>query len=293
MESKIKDKKCSHHKNTIFSFYCFDDKEFLCSKCFKEHKKHNIEIIDDLKEKTLFFKSLNKMYLTLNDYYLKVKKVLEKVKSEIEVSLKTINEKIADLQKSAPPDESKSIFSLSFNEYEKISTISEILKKTHELSDDLGDLTKEIKSNHAYKNFRLISKSVKVLESSKEYPAHPLDIMFGRKNNAEFALFDGCKNHFLVLDLGEYCFLKKIKIGIDNYDCSLKNFKVQIKNDIGKWEDAGNFICAQFGFNPNIQEFSINKETQFVRMDLIDGWGTQSGNFIMIKFLGFEIGDIL
>ena len=293
MEPKIKDKKCSHHKNTIFSFYCFDDKEFLCSKCFKDHKKHNIEIIDDLKEKTLFFKSLNKMYLSLTDYYLKVKKILEKVKSEIEISLKTINEKLVDLQKSSQPDESKSVFSLSFNEYERISTISEILKKTHELSDELGDLTKEIKSNHIYKNFRLISKSVKVLESSKEYPAHPLDIMFGRKNNAEFTLFDGSKNHFLVLDLGEYCFLKKIKIGIDNYDCSLKNFKVQIKNDIGKWEDAGNFICAQFGFNPNTQEFSINKETQFVRMDLIDGWGTQSGNFIMIKFLGFEIGDIL
>ena len=293
MEPKVKDKKCSHHKNTIFSFYCFDDKEFLCSKCFKEHKKHNIEIIDDLKEKSLFFKSLNKMFLTLTDYYLKVKSILEKVKNEIEDSLIIINEKIEDLKKSSAPEEGKSIFSLSFNEYEKISVITEILKKTHELSDDLGDLTKEIKSNHIFKNFRVISKSVKILESSKEYPAHPLDIMFGRKNNAEFSLFDGCKNHFLVLDLGEYCFLKKIKIGVDNYDCSLKNFKVQIKNEIGKWEDAGSFICAQYSFNQNLQDFTINKETQFVRIDLIDGWGVKSGNFILIKFLCFEVGDIL
>jgi len=293
MEPKVKDKKCSHHKNTIFSFYCFDDKEFLCSKCFKEHKKHNIEIIDDLKEKSLFFKSLNKMFLTLTDYYLKVKSILEKVKNEIEDSLIIINEKIEDLKKSSAPEEGKSIFSLSFNEYEKISVITEILKKTHELSDDLGDLTKEIKSNHIFKNFRVISKSVKILESSKEYPAHPLDIMFGRKNNAEFSLFDGCKNHFLVLDLGEYCFLKKIKIGVDNYDCSLKNFKVQIKNEIGKWEDAGSFICAQYSFNQNLQDFTINKETQFVRIDLIDGWGVKSGNFILVKFLCFEVGDIL
>lgn len=293
MEPKVKDKKCSHHKNTIFSFYCFDDKEFLCSKCFKEHKKHNIEIIDDLKEKSLFFKSLNKMFLSLTDYYLKVKSILEKVKNEIEDSLIIINEKIEDLKKSSAPEEGKSIFSLSFNEYEKISVITEILKKTHELSDDLGDLTKEIKSNHIFKNFRVISKSVKILESSKEYPAHPLDIMFGRKNNAEFSLFDGCKNHFLVLDLGEYCFLKKIKIGVDNYDCSLKNFKVQIKNEIGKWEDAGSFICAQYSFNQNLQDFTINKETQFVRIDLIDGWGVKSGNFILVKFLCFEVGDIL
>ena len=293
MEPKVKDKKCSHHKNTIFSFYCFDDKEFLCSKCFKEHKKHNIEIIDDLKEKSLFFKSLNKMFLNLTDYSLKVKSILEKVKNEIEDSLIIINEKIEDLKKSSAPEEGKSIFSLSFNEYEKISVITEILKKTHELSDDLGDLTKEIKSNHIFKNFRVISKSVKILESSKEYPAHPLDIMFGRKNNAEFSLFDGCKNHFLVLDLGEYCFLKKIKIGVDNYDCSLKNFKVQIKNEIGKWEDAGSFICAQYSFNQNLQDFTINKETQFVRIDLIDGWGVKSGNFILVKFLCFEVGDIL
>lgn len=293
MEPKVKDKKCSHHKNTIFSFYCFDDKKFLCSKCFKEHKKHNIEIIDDLKEKSLFFKSLNKSGQSLTDYYLKIQKVLEKVKIDIQESLNIINKKIEELKQSAPPGEGKNIFSLSFNEYEKISIITEILKKTHELSDDLGDLTKEIKSNHIYANFRTINKSVKILEHSKEYPAHPLDVMLGKKNNVDYSLFDGINNHFLVLDLGEYCFLKNIKIGVDNFDCSLKNFNVQIKNEIGKWEEAGNFVCAQFSLNPNIQEFSINKETQFVRIDIIDNWGVQSGNFILIKLLCFEVGDIL
>ena len=69
----MSDKTCSIHKNTNFSFYCFDDKEFLCSKCFKEHKKHNIEIIDDLKEKSLFLKSLNKTGKSLPDFYDKMK----------------------------------------------------------------------------------------------------------------------------------------------------------------------------------------------------------------------------
>ena len=68
MELSINEKKCSHHKNTFFSFYCFDDKEFLCSKCFKAHKKHNIEIIDDLKEKSLFLKSLNKTGQSLTEF---------------------------------------------------------------------------------------------------------------------------------------------------------------------------------------------------------------------------------
>ena len=87
--------------------------------------------------------------------------------------------------------------------------------------------------------------------------------------------------------------MKNIKIGVDNYDCSIKNFKVEIKNEIGKWEDAGNFVCAHYKINPNIQEFNINKETQFVRINFIDNWGTQSGNFILVKILCFEVGDIL
>ena len=293
MDSKYIGKRCFNHKDTIFSFYCFDDTKFLCSKCFKEHKSHNIEIVDDLKEKSLFLKSLNKSGKSLLDYYIKIGKFLEKIKSELEASLEVINSKIEELQHSAPPGEMKNIFSLQFNDYEKIRAITEILKKTHELSDELLGLTNEIKANHIYTNFRLISKSVKILEHSKEYPSHPLDIMFGRNNNAEFSLFDGVNNHFLVLDLGDYYFLKNIKIAVHNFDCSLKNFKVHIKNDILKWEEAGSFVCAQFNENQNIQEFNINKETQYVRLDLIDNWGTQSGNFILIKFLCFEIGDII
>ena len=111
MELSIGDKSCSHHKNIIYSFYCFDDKEFLCSKCFKDHKKHNIEIIDDLKEKSLFIKSLAKTGQSLIEFYSKIKKVLESVKQEIEESLLTINNKLDDLKQSAPPGDFKNIFS--------------------------------------------------------------------------------------------------------------------------------------------------------------------------------------
>ena len=167
------------------------------------------------------------------------------------------------------------------------------MKKTQKLGDQLLDLNKEIKSQHIYTNFRIINQSVKVLEHSKEYPTHPLDIMLGKKSNVEYSLFDGNSNHFIVVDLGEFVFLKNIKISVDNFDCSLKNFKVQTKNEIGKWEDVGNFVCAQYNINPNLQEFTINKETQFVKIEFIDNWGVQNGNFILIKVLCFEIGDIL
>ena len=291
MYSTVFKKRCFYHKDTAFSFFCFDDKKILCSKCFKDHKKHSIEIIDDLKERTLFLKSLNKKGQSLIEYYLEIKTVLEKVKSEIEESLNIINQKIEELKNSTPLGEIKNIFSLTFDDYEKISTINEILKKTHVLSDTLGDLSKEIKTQHNYSNFRIISQSVEILEHSKEYPTHPLDIMLGKNNTKEYSLFDGVNHHFLVLNLGEYCLLKNIIIGVDVYDCSLKNFKVKIKNEIGKWEEVGKFVCDMKEVQ-NKQEFTINKETQFVRIDLIDNWGVQSGNFILIKSLAFQIADI-
>ena len=51
MEVPVYQKKCDNHKEINIAFYCFDDNSYLCTKCFKEHKKHNIEIVDDLKEK--------------------------------------------------------------------------------------------------------------------------------------------------------------------------------------------------------------------------------------------------
>ena len=293
MDLKLREKKCDKHKVQNFTFYCFDDQSFLCSKCFKDHKKHNIEIIDDLREKSLLFKSLNKSGTSLNDYYLKVKKVLEEVKTNLEESLNTINKKLEELKQSAPPGEGKNIFSLSYNEYEKISTITEIIKKTHQMSDELGNLSKELKKHHVYTNFRTINKEVQILDHSKEYPGHPLDIMLGKKNSQEYSLFDGVTNHFLILDLGDYYFLKSVKIAVDNFDCSLKNFKVFIKNDIGVWEEAGTFVCEEYDENSKLQEFNINKEAQIVKLDLIDSWGIQSGNFLLIKQLSFEIGDII
>lgn len=40
----FQNQKCSIHQNVPFEFFCFDDRTFLCGKCFKEHKKHKMEI---------------------------------------------------------------------------------------------------------------------------------------------------------------------------------------------------------------------------------------------------------
>ena len=48
-----------------------------------------------------------------------------------------------------------------------------------------------------------------MLEHSKEYPAHPLGNVLSKRSNAEYSLFDGANNHFIIIDLGEFFFFEK------------------------------------------------------------------------------------
>ena len=62
--------KCSVHSTVPFAFYCFDDKTFLCGKCFKDHKKHKLEIKEDLMLKaSLYSQSGSKTTVNLLDKY--------------------------------------------------------------------------------------------------------------------------------------------------------------------------------------------------------------------------------
>ena len=51
----FQNQKCSIHQNVPFEFFCFDDRTFLCGKCFKEHKKHKMEIKEDLYTKASIY----------------------------------------------------------------------------------------------------------------------------------------------------------------------------------------------------------------------------------------------
>ena len=82
MDVQIEEKKCDNHKEINIAFYCFDDNSSLCSKCFKEHKKHNIEIIDDLKEKDKIYKSLITSKLIFHRLLFKSKNNFRKIRAK-------------------------------------------------------------------------------------------------------------------------------------------------------------------------------------------------------------------
>ena len=256
MEEPIEQKKCDNHKEINIAFYCFDDNSFLCSKCFKEHKKHNIEIIDDLKEKDKIYKSLIASKLNFTEYYTKVKLILEKLQQNLQKTIQFISKNLDELKNSAPPSESKSIFSLSYKEYEHIGFITELISKIKTMSSKLDEASK-------------------ILKKQKEY-----------------TLFDGAKEHFIILDFGKVYFLKNIQIGITRHDCSLKEFYIFIKNKNGEWENTGKYVCKPYNDKLGLQVFNIGREAQFIKMELLNTWGIKSGNYILIKKIFFEIADI-
>ena len=293
MDEPIELKKCDNHKEVNIAFYCFDDNSFLCSKCFKEHKKHNIEIIDDLKEKDKIYKSLIASKLNFTDYYIKIKQILEKLQQNIQKVLQFISTKLDDLKNSAPPSELKSIFSLSYSEYEHIGHITELNSKIKSMLTKLDEANKILKKQKEYVNFRAISKEIKIVEKSKTLPEFPIDIIFDKDNRQEYTLFDGAKDHFMILDLGKLYFLKNIQIGITQHDCSLKEFYLFIKNKNGEWENTGKYVCNPYKDKLGLQVFNVGREAQVIKMELLNTWGTNSGNYILIKKIFFVIADII
>ena len=285
MDPTIEQRKCDNHKEINIAFYCFDDNSYLCSKCFKEHKKHNIEIVDDLKEKDKVYKSLLAAKLNFTEYYIKIKKILEKVQTNIQQTIQFITKKMEDLKNASNPGEIKSIFSLSYKEYEHIGFISDLNSTIKDMIHKLEEGTKILKKQSEYINFRAINKEVQVIEKSRLLPEFPIDIMFERDSSQEYT--------YIVCDLGKIYYLKNIQIGITAHDCSLKDFYVLTKNRKGEWEKVSKFLCKPYNDKLGLQEFFIGKETQFVRMELSSTWGTKSGNYILIKKIFFEVADIV
>ena len=68
-------------------------------KMFQRTKKHNIEIIDDLKEKDKIYKSLVASKLNFTDYYSKVKVILEKLEQNIQKNNSIYFQKIRGFKK--------------------------------------------------------------------------------------------------------------------------------------------------------------------------------------------------
>ena len=282
--------KCVNHQDKNPNFFCFDEKVLLCDACFKEHRKHNIEVISEIKKNDILFHSLvQKKSITEN--LIEIRTHLTKIKEDIDAKLTKINNLINALNKIKLSSWGTPVYKLSYTEYESIELYCSIIGSFNDFVKLITEFTNSKK--RVYKNFYEIDKEVDIIEHSKEHKTFNLNGMLG-KNKECFSLFNGTKNNYAVFDLNNFYYLKEILISVkQKYKCVLKNFEVFIKNKKDKWEKVGHFCCKDNTYEEDIQLFPIQKETQFVKINFIDTYPHPGeSDTMLIKKLSFIVADI-
>jgi len=282
---------CYKHKGINSNFYCFDNDKFLCNHCFKEHRNHNLEVISEIEKNEMIYNKLNendKMNESLNG----IKKILNELKNDVEKKLNDINNILSFLRNYTFTPNFKNAYSLNYKEYENLEDYVNLIFSLDELDDTVAKL-KKYKIKNEYINFREMDKEVNIIENSNVNMNLSFDIKLGEKSDIS-PLNEDKNNHFAIFDLKKNLYLKEILIsGKQNNGYVLKNFKVSTKNKDGKWEEVNSFIYQDNKNEEDIQEFPIERETQFVKIDFIDSWSNDGGNNILIKKLSFKVADII
>ena len=185
-----------------------------------------------------------------------------------------------------------------------------IIEKLYGLYDELKRENKEIKSqneklqkrldeienksliSHLKKNnFRWINNEVNIVDNSKFYEDFQPNIMIKTNKQEAYSLTDGNRNHYVEFSFKTIYYLKSIRISVDCYDCSLKNFRVETISPNGEKINVGTFTRSKYEDNKGFQEFDIEKECKGVKLYLIDNWGEGGGNYILIKEISFYVSD--
>ena len=283
--------KCVNHQDKVSNFFCFDEKVLLCDTCFKEHKRHNIEVKSEIKKNEIFYQNISKKN-SITDNLITIKNQLIEIKADIEKKLDKINKVIASFNNKKSSKWGTPLYNLSYTEYESIELYCSIFESLKELVKKMTQITNNKKIN--YKNFFELNKEVDIIEHSEEHKTFNLCGMLG-KNKEFLSLFEGSKNHFAIFDLNNWYYLKYILISVkQKYKCVLKNFEVSIKNKNNKWEKIGKFCCKDNNYKEENQMFPIERETQFVKMNFIDAYPHPGENDnILIKKLSFIVAEVI
>ena len=283
--------KCINHQEKNSNFYCFDEKVFLCDTCFKDHKKHNIEVKSEIKKNDTIYRQITPKN-SISENLKEIKNKLTEIKVELEKKLTKINSLISSLNNSNVSVWDTPIYKLNYSEYESIDIYCSIIESLKDFVKKISELTSN--KNSIYKKFYEIDKEVDIIEHSKEHKTFNLNGMLG-KNKEGFSLFEGSKNNYAIFNLNNFYYLKEIIISVkQKYKCVLKNFEVFIRNKSNKWEKIGNFACMDNNYEEEIQRFPIEKETRFVKIHFIDTWPHPGeSDTMLIKKLSFIVADII
>ena len=168
----------------------------------------------------------------------------------------------------------------------------EIKSQNEKLQKRLDEIENKSLISHLKKNnFHWINNEVNIVDNSKFYGDYQPNIMIKANNKQPYSLTEGNRNHYVEFSFKTIYYLKSIRISVDSYDCSLKNFRVETISPNGEKINVGTFTRSKYEDNKGFQEFDIEKECKGVKLYLIDNWGEGGGNYILIKEIGFYVSD--
>ena len=167
--------------------------------------------------------------------------------------------------------------------------IQEIKEKNKEIEMKLQETEK--KSLIRKDNFHWINEEVNIINHSKFYLDYTPDIMLGKNNTYEYSLTDGNRNHFIEFSFIKTYFLKSIRIKVANADCTLKTFSIETIDENENRKNIGTYFRSKYQDNSGFQEFKINQICKGIKLNLIDNWGSEGGNFILISKIDFYVSD--
>lgn len=281
---------CVNHPSLPFTFFCFDDKTFFCNSCFNLHRHHNIETKEDLSASSKFFNLSHNQVITTLERLLNFQKDMKAFLLQIEQEkayAKSQLEKYNKKEQNNAPYPQVPFLDMTYEEYQRMSIIPDILNSIERLNLNVKRMITEHSINTYW-----VSQTVDIIEHSKCVDLYGAEIMLG-KSKGMYTLFDGNKNHFCIFDFKKQVYLSQIEIIVYNFQCTLKNFTVKVKNNVtGQYETVGKYQRSCYDVNNDAEYIKINREGRFFRFDFIDNWGAMGGNYILIKGIRFEIADI-
>ena len=236
---------------------------FLQNSKFKQAEFNLIKESFEINKNSEDFKSIiEKLYDSIEE--------LKQENKEIKLQNETSNNSINELK--------KEIKSLKLQNENLLKRLTQIENKSNKVI---------LKKN----NFHWINDEVDIIDNSKFVKGCPPNIMLERNNSNAYSLTDGNRNHFVEFSFKNIYYLKSIRISVDSYECSLKNFKIEIKSPNDEKINLGDFTRSKYNDNTGFEEFQINKECKGIKLYLIDNWGSQGGNHILIKRIDFNVSD--
>ena len=171
------------------------------------------------------------------------------------------------------------------NEIKSLKLQNEKLMKKYK-----EDENKSVEYTTKKNNFRWINDEVDIADSSSYISGFSPDIILG-KSSGPYLCTKGNRNHFIEFSFIKTYFLKSIRIKVDKAECSLKTFSIETIYENKNRKNIGTYFRSKYQDNSGFQEFKINQICKGIKLNLIDNWGSQNGNYILISKIDFYVSD--